>query len=1109
MKNKLLRVFWAMLLAGIISVLSTSCNGSNGLSSNNPSITAATLRVVDLAAVPIVNNQAANYDVYIENTSAIKIYGLNFSITNTSEEIAKSTQQSASVKINTAPTIDASDCHSIAAGGSCKINIINGSVGDFVVTGSIGNTPVVTFVTSTYAKTIIKSDNSANALIFSNFPTTLVVAPNTSAGLFSGNYFGALSLFIINTDNAPIDVTNLFSTLPNNVSWNLISCPNPLPFGGVCQVQLSYNGKISNNITVNLHPKGRIGTVALSPQNSTGLFVVTGNKIADLNVSYPSLTLNGKMPTTNNSTTAFITNTGTAATTINSVMINNDPIGIFSISNNQCTGQLAAGSTCQYTITADVSKLSTIASGSYSNNITVNSTTTTGAYGQLNYQYTSLMPTPTPNITPTVAPTPNTTPTVAPTPNITPTVAPTPSVSPDLQLNGVIPSSAYVGVVQTIPLTLTNNSMKSDDGNATLIVNMDSLRTNLGAGLSATLDTDGISTNACSTTTGNISLNQNMSCVVNLELTANVVGSINVMITPSYQYYTYSTSASGTLISASGTQLQSLSGAITTQEQDASLNLGFYSDNSYTTPITSLSVEQGLTNPTAVIKVTNSGTVALTSIRLPTVSGFTFTPDASCNTLGVGLSCNVSVVLSSANIISPVLNLNSNLVGYTYTNQLGSQSGSTNLPSLTYQVVAPNAPNINATTSIFNCGTGSTITGAMAWTCNLNPKASGNGAGLASGYRFGITYVNTGRGAAVITVAPVTLGNYVVTTNSCNKATLVANTGSCSVTYQLSSPGSEGSGDIAPNTILANYSYTYGSQNQLSGSGDTTNPNQINVNVVEPSLSLGVESTIIYVESALLATTTISNWYADSLPGRVEINSESQGVIANISVTCTASGSGCNGTTSLTGLESGITTLSSNIAAPDSTNITASTSPLSPLTVTVTVTGTSLFLCVADGSNACGCLIQNDGSGLVWYGSSLTNDENGYIFAGESNELSAFNQENHCGYTDWRIPTLHSSNSGAYFGSNSIDDTTDFGKLSNYIINNGYVSQGNLNTWLNQQGFNLTTDCGGIGGCYYFSSSVSKINPYLAWEVNMTTGVVDLTSINYSTNFLLPVRGGN
>lgn len=1081
MKNKSIRIIVGLLLAGVVSALSTSCNSNNGLSSNNPSIVSTSLRVVDIAAVPIVNNQSASYGIYIKNTSPFKIHGLIFSITNTSEEIAKSTQQSSSLKMPINPTIDDSNCHSIAAGGSCKINITNGNIGNFKITGSIGNTPVVTFVTSIYAKTITRNNNPANALIFSNFPTTLVVVPNTSTGLFSGNYFGAISLFIINTDNAPIDVTNLFSTLPNNVSWNLVSCPNPLPFGGVCQVQLSYNGTIKSNIMVNLHPSGSIGTSALLPQNSTSSFVVTENKIADLNVSYPSLTLNSNMPTINNSITAFITNTGTAAATISSIMINNDPIGIFSISNNQCTGQLAAGSVCQYTITADVSKLSTFASGSYSNNLTVsysNGTTTTEASGQLNYQYTSLIPTPTPT--------------------------PTPSVLPNLQLNGIIPSSAYVGVAQTIPLTLTNNSMKSGGGNATLIVNMDSLKTNLGAGLSATLNTDGIGANACSTTTGNISLNQNMSCVVNLELTANIAGSTNVTITPNYQYYTYSTSTNGTLISASGAQIQLLSGTMTTQEQAAALNLSFYSDNSYTTPITNLSVEQGITNPTAVIKVTNSGSATLTSIRLPTVIGFTFTPDTSCNTLGVGLSCNVSVVLNAANIISPALNLNSNLVGYTYTNQLGSQSGSTNLPSLTYQVVAPNAPNINAATSILNCGTGSTTTGAGSWTCNLNPKASGTEAGLASSYQFLITYTNTGSGAAVITVIPASLGNYAAAINNCNKATLVANTGSCTVRYQLTHPEHVGTGDIASSTTLAKYSYTYGSQNQLNGSGGITNPNQINVNVTEPSFSLSVESTSIYATESTLATTTISSWYAGSIPGNVEIKSESQSVIANVSVTCTASGSGCIGTEILTGIESGTTTLASSIIAPDSTTISANTSPSSPLQLTVT----PLFTCVADDGNACGCLIQNDGSGLMWYGSTLTNSGNGYAFTDESSVLSKFNGESHCGYTDWRIPTLSSSEDSVYFGSNDIDDTTDFGRLSNYVIINGYASGGNLNSWLNQQGFALTTNCGIYVDCYYFSSSSYTINPNFAWEVGMTNGLVDKTFINYG-DFLLPVRGGN
>ncbi len=171
-----------------------------------------------------------------------------------------------------------------------------------------------------------------------------------------------------------------------------------------------------------------------------------------------------------------------------------------------------------------------------------------------------------------------------------------------------------------------------------------------------------------------------------------------------------------------------------------------------------------------------------------------------------------------------------------------------------------------------------------------------------------------------------------------------------------------------------------------------------------------------------------------------------------------------------------------------------------------------IFSCIKDNvsGNTCGCLLQNDGSGLIWYnpvnGGSISQ------FTEESAVLSEFNSSSHCGYTDWRIPTLSTiDENNYYFGApgNRIDNTTDFAKLGNYAIANGFASQGDLTAWLNSNGFSLPTDCSAILGCYYWSSSVFQwpMPTYLSWVVNMSNGFVS-PFYQLSNAYLLPVRGG-
>lgn len=1120
--------------------LLSSCSNSTQTSAGSP----PSLIVDSISPTPLVGSikpaakvingnhisnlifQPATYAVYIKNIGLSNVTGLNFGIENT--------------KAGSGMTIDASNCKSITAGSSCRINITAAKPGNFEITGSNlttnkivnalstvnngGNgSKVVAFVTSVYPLIINTNENKANALTLLQSPNTLVLE---KANIFDNNYYGAMSISVVNNYNSPINVTNLFKNLPNHVSWSMISCPNPLPSGGVCEVRLTYNGYIDKDITVNLYPSGKIfgSEVDLPTQNSSSTIVITKNLIANLNISAPSLTLSGNTPNINNSTTGYITNTGTKSATISNITINNN---IFSISNNQCIGQLPPKGICQYTITSDVSKLANIASGYYSNIITVNYNTGSNAAqaaGLLNYGYTAIIPpanlsialggvtsldnntttgnltvtntsnvalssismpilsgspaglaitdpnkcetqtlnpqtgcsfviTLTPNVysessiatvsginasytdpinqiessvffsnsyainittaaplliifnpdsinpdfnwtnstsylqnitmtnngsltatnidmlvastginsTLTVNPngcdglavesscmikvsgnysnsqstsyasnaiiiataTDNIGNTTSQAININANVQMMPVVTPGLGISGVLPNSIYSGEsgAQTILLTLTNYTSATNNGNTAITIDISSLTNNIGANLTGSLNTTGIETNACNITGTQITLDN--SCNVNLVLTAHGSGITTATIAPTYKYYSYnSASSTPVLISASGSQLSTLSrGCITINEYNASLNLAFYTDNSDSTPITSISTEVGI-ETTAVLQITNTGTTALAGITMPTVSGFTFTPDSSCASLAAGASCNVSVALYSTTALAST-NLNSNSISYTYTNDLGSQTGTTNLPSLSYQVTAPASPSISASTSFINCSSNVTDTTQQ---CNLNPTAASvGGAGSTGVYEFVVTYSNTGSGSANITVIPAMIGNYLMAANNCNTVELTANTGNCTVEYLLSSPDVVGSGNIPSAVQLGTYKYTYGSNNQISVTNQTVvNPNPANLNITEPFLALSLSSSPI-TPLSYTATATTSSWYALNAPSNVTFVVSLGGgrIMASETVACTISGSGCTSAYTLPELMPGTNYfITATITAPDGTIIT-------------------------------------------------------------------------------------------------------------------------------------------------------------------------------------------
>lgn len=183
--------------------------------------------------------------------------------------------------------------------------------------------------------------------------------------------------------------------------------------------------------------------------------------------------------------------------------------------------------------------------------------------------------------------------------------------------------------------------------------------------------------------------------------------------------------------------------------------------------------------------------------------------------------------------------------------------------------------------------------------------------------------------------------------------------------------------------------------------------------------------------------------------------------------------------------------------------------------VAFTITAAPLFSCVADISNLthpmlCGCLNQNDGSGLTWYAdSSQTGSWRNWCSGsgaaldsvcqtenlrnpGQNGEsVNTFNTEAHCEYGDWHLPTAPNTNN-VYInllGGN-------WGSLGVYAVNNGYTVGQDLNAWLSTNNFS-----GATSDSYWSSLSFDPTN---AWVV-MSHGYA-LNSSYYAGLGILVVR---
>lgn len=171
-----------------------------------------------------------------------------------------------------------------------------------------------------------------------------------------------------------------------------------------------------------------------------------------------------------------------------------------------------------------------------------------------------------------------------------------------------------------------------------------------------------------------------------------------------------------------------------------------------------------------------------------------------------------------------------------------------------------------------------------------------------------------------------------------------------------------------------------------------------------------------------------------------------------------------------------------------STTFTASSGSM--YTATSSAITIPTFSCIADGSTACGCLHENDGSGLTWYADASksgswtdwctkSQDTNGNCNSnGES--ITAFNSgDGHCGYTDWHLPsTVDVSGQVAAAGG-------QWGTLGTFAsFESGGAGIGsNFQSWLTAQGFTgVYSD-----GAYWSSISM---NTNSAYYVNFSDGTI-------------------
>lgn len=179
-------------------------------------------------------------------------------------------------------------------------------------------------------------------------------------------------------------------------------------------------------------------------------------------------------------------------------------------------------------------------------------------------------------------------------------------------------------------------------------------------------------------------------------------------------------------------------------------------------------------------------------------------------------------------------------------------------------------------------------------------------------------------------------------------------------------------------------------------------------------------------------------------------------------------------------------------------------------TYKVNVKNANLFNCLRDDvtGNRCACLIQNDKSRLVWYtdenktGAWIKWCDDKECRGSSGEDLKKFNQEKHCGFSDWHLP---SSNKNAENGQKIETVGGEWGILGILAISNGWQSgKEQLFEWLFKVGFHKLKP---IKYHPYWSRYLG-VNDYIM-AINVAEGIVEETITYDGDGRILLVRGGD
>lgn len=276
MKIQFIKMLHIALIMLVTSTALSGCNGGDSMTNgagNGITMSANQLIANNTNPVPLVNGNQVKYSTTISNLGATQIAGISWNYSQ-SPKIANL-------------IVNSDSCNNIAANDSCQIQTLTDAPGNYVLTGSVNGKTVITVNTSVYTYTASNSQEFQNALTILHFTPTLLVKQTNNSGNPVPQYVGFMPIYITNNYKTNIDVHQLFSDLPNGVSYSSINCPNPLSYGYTCEVVFKYNGNINSDITVFLKPKGSIinsdGTKTQLPQqSSTEKFIISKNDILNV-----------------------------------------------------------------------------------------------------------------------------------------------------------------------------------------------------------------------------------------------------------------------------------------------------------------------------------------------------------------------------------------------------------------------------------------------------------------------------------------------------------------------------------------------------------------------------------------------------------------------------------------------------------------------------------------------------------------------------------------------------------------------------------------------------------------------------------------------------------